>query len=321
MQKVVKILIPIILVLSLIVGITFIVIKYDKHVREIEGMKVTLIGGSNLKEKENVNSMGYFIRTRNGKTIIIDGGREFDYDEIKYYIDKYSNGKVDYWILTHGHLDHVDAFLKLVKEDDSFVIENLYYSLLEDEWYEKYDKRGYESTHSVLEELDNDKILNHTNCEKNQVIEMDNIRCDIIRIARPEITIGDSGNEASMVFKLTATDVDKSMIFFGDAKLEVSKEILEKPELLKADAVQMAHHGQSGVSKEVYDAVNPKVCFFNCPEWLWNNDSGEGYDSGKWKTLIVRSWMEEKNTINYKSFEGDQTIHFCRDGLIKLNEN
>ena len=50
MQKVVKILIPIILVLSLIVGITFIVIKYDKHVREIEGMKVTLIGGSNLKE-------------------------------------------------------------------------------------------------------------------------------------------------------------------------------------------------------------------------------------------------------------------------------
>ena len=80
MQKVVKILIPIILVLSLIVGITFIVIKYDKHVREIEGMKVTLIGGSNLKEKENVNSMGYFIRTRNGKTIIIDGGREFDYD-------------------------------------------------------------------------------------------------------------------------------------------------------------------------------------------------------------------------------------------------
>lgn len=65
MKKVIKILIPIVLIL--IVAIMFIVIKYDKYVREIEGMKVTLIGGSNLKEKENVNSMDILLEQETGK--------------------------------------------------------------------------------------------------------------------------------------------------------------------------------------------------------------------------------------------------------------
>ena len=88
--------------------------------------------------------MGYFIRTRNGKTIFIDGGRDFDYDDVKYYIDTYCNGTVDYWFLSHGHSDHVNAFVKLINEDNSFVVKNVYHSLLSDEWYKEYDKRGYE---------------------------------------------------------------------------------------------------------------------------------------------------------------------------------
>lgn len=44
---------------------------------------------------------------------------------------------------------------------------------------------------------------------------------------------------------------------------------------LRANAIQMSHHGQNGVTKDVYDAISPEVCFYNCPEWLWNNDNGE----------------------------------------------
>ena len=50
---------------------------------------------------------------------------------------------------------------------------------------------------------------------------------EILRVANPEITDGDNGNEASMVFKLTAKDVNKSMIFLGDAMQKASPEILE----------------------------------------------------------------------------------------------
>ena len=95
--------------------------------------------------------MGYLIITRTGKTIIIDGGRDVDSDEIKTYIDKYSGGVVNHWIITHGHSDHVGAFVKLMNEDNTFVVENVYYSLLSDEWYKENDSRGYESEHALLE--------------------------------------------------------------------------------------------------------------------------------------------------------------------------
>ena len=312
------------IVAILIIFIPFISIgtyMYTEHVKEIEGMKVTMIGASNMKDKENVNSMGYFIRTRNGKTIFIDGGRDFDYDDVKYYIDTYCNGTVDYWFLSHGHSDHVNAFVKLINEDNSFVVKNVYHSLLSDEWYKEYDKRGYESSHALIESLKDEQILNVVNCKKNQIIEIDNVKCEILRIADPAITNTDNGNDASMVFKFTATDVNKSIIFLGDGLKNVSKEVLENPESLKSDAVQMAHHGQNGVTQEVYQAINPDVCFFNCPEWLWNNDNGGGYNSGSWQTVTVRDWMSEMNTTNYAAYEGDQTFHFNRNGVLKLEGN
>lgn len=292
-------------------------LAYEKS---IEGMKVTILGGSNMEDKGNINSMGYFIRTKNNELIFIDGGRDIDSDLVMLYINKYGNGKVDHWFITHAHTDHVGALCNLLVQENNLEIENLYCSLLSDEWYKKYDERGYESEHAMLERLSSSKIKNVIDCQEGQVINIDNVRCDIIRTANPEITNSDNGNETSMIFKITAEDVNKSMIFLGDAFLRISEELLKTPEKLKADSVQMAHHGQNGVTKEVYDAIDPEVCFYNCPKWLWNNDNGGGENSGPWKTLIVRNeWMKDV-TQNYVAYEGDQTVRFTSDGIIKIEE-
>ena len=62
---------------------------------------------------------------------------------------------------------------------------------------------------------------------------------------------------------------------------------------MKADYVQMAHHGQHGVTKEFYEAVAPTGCFWCAPDWLWNNDAGLGYNTHCFKTVEVQGWMEE----------------------------
>lgn len=288
---------------------------------EFDGMQVTVLGGSNMVDKGNINSMGYIIRNRRGELIIVDGGQDIDTDLVYSYIEKYGNGKVDYWYLTHAHLDHIGALIKLLNENYNIEIENLYYHFLDLEWYEKNDKRGYETEKAMIESLSNPKIKNKIECAKDQVIQMDNIRCDIIRIANPEITNSDNGNEVSMTFKFTAEDVDKSIIFLGDSMTKASKELLEVSDKLKADAVQMAHHGQSGVTKEVYNAIAPKICLFNCPKWLYENDNGEGVNSGKWKSLEVRAWLEEMGCTNVVAYEGDQTLHFAKDGIYKCVVN
>lgn len=286
-----------------------------------KGMKVTLIGGSNMENKGNINSMGYFILTGNNELIFIDGGRDIDGELVKFYIDKYGNGKVDHWFITHPHTDHVGALLKLLAEENNLEIENIYYAFLEDEWYKENDKRGYDTAHEMLEKINSSKIKNKIECKKGQVFRFDNIKVDIIRIPNPKIINSDNGNDASMTFKFTTTDTNKSLIFLGDSYVYASEELLEEnAEILKADAVQLSHHGQNGCLKEVYDAISPQIAFFNCPKYLYDNDNGGGYNSGNWQTPKVREWMEELEVDSYKAFEGSQTFEFTKDGIVKIEE-
>lgn len=56
---------------------------------------------------------------------------------------------------------------------------------------------------------------------------------------------------------------------------------------------QMSHHGHSGVSEAFYRPVAPKICLDTAPDWLWDNDQGDGLGSGPWKTMVTRGWMEK----------------------------
>lgn len=280
----------------------------------IDSLETTILGGSTMKESANAQACGYVMKTKNGELIIVDGGNDIDAELVLSYIEKIGNGTVDHWFVTHPHSDHVGALLELI-ENENIIIENLYYSFNSLEWYQKYDDRGFATEEKMIQALESSKIKNKISCTKNQEFYIDNIQCDILRIANPEITTSDNGNDSSMVFKMTATDVNKSILFLGDAYYYSSIELLENPEKLKADVVQMSHHGQNGVSKEVYEAIHPEICMFNAPEWLYNNDSGMGYNTGFWHSIEVREWMEEMGAQNIVAFEGDRTIRFTKNGI------
>ncbi len=323
MKKTVKILIFLVIAIA-ITMITFMKVHTkdnEEIIDEQSGMRITLVAGVAIPENGDRNSNSYLIRTKNDKLIVVDGGEIGDADFLLEYIMKYGNGKVDYWYITHPHSDHVGALCELLgRENSNIQVENLYYSFNELKWYEEYDKRGYESEKLMYETLESPKIINKVSCEKNQIIDMDNIKCEIIRIANPEVTKSDNGNDSSMVFKMTAIDVDKSIIFLGDGFNFTSKELLEEPEKLKSYAVQMAHHGQNGVTKEVYDVISPKLCFFNAPKWLYDNDNGGGYNSGKWKSIITRGWVEEYEADSICAFEGDKVIRLTKEGYEIIEE-
>ena len=221
----------IIIVIVIMISIILLVIGIKKWDKSVQGMKVTMIGGSNMVDKGNTNSCGFVIRTRNNELIIVDGGRDIDYEYISSYITRWGNGKINHWYITHPHTDHVGALLQVL-EKDNVEIENLYYSFNDLEWYKQYDERGFETEEAMINALNNPKIKNKIECTKGQIIEMDNIKCEIIRIANPKVTYSDNGNDSSMVFKMTATDVEKDIIFFGDAFLATSEELLKEPEKL-----------------------------------------------------------------------------------------
>ena len=110
---------------------------------------------------------------------------------------------------------------------------------------------------------------------------------------------------------MKVTDSKKSVLFLGDLGVEGGEKLLKNisGEKLRADYVQMAHHGQNGVSKAFYEVVQPKYCLWPTPRWLWDNDNGGGKGSGPWQTLEVRKWMAEL---------GVEKHYVSADGLYRL---
>ena len=113
-------------------------------------------------------------------------------------------------------------------------------------------------------------------------------------------------NPSSVVYRVETRG--KSILFLGDMDWRAEEKILrEFPEELKCPVIQMAHHGQQGVSEEFYRHIRPEICLWPTPEWLWNNDIGGGYGTGPYKTLETRAWMEKLGTVNYH-FEDKVTV-------------
>ena len=77
------------------------------------------------------------------------------------------------------------------------------------------------------------------------------------------------------------------ILFSGDAYIDQGNQLLEMyGENLKSDIVQMSHHGQNGVTEEVYRAIMPKLCLWPAPDWVFDNWNGN------LNTFETRKWME-----------------------------
>jgi hypothetical protein len=116
-------------------------------------------------------------------------------------------------------------------------------------------------------------------------------------------------NDTSIVVQVCFPN-GKTALFLGDLG-EHSGDVLAEMygEDLRSDIVQMAHHGQQGTGKNVYELVNPSVCLWPTPDWLWTNDSGKGYNSGPWETFETREWMESLGVkLHGREFDGDVLV-------------
>lgn len=292
-EKIVSILAILLCIIAVIVSIVRI---SNEHTIEL----------TQLSDHSTRQMMGYILKTKNNKIIVVDGGTIDDTENLIKQINKHG-GKVDAWFLTHLHDDHLGAFSNIAN-DKQIQIEKIYCSFNEYSWYEENELARAEFSKQILEILKQDNIKDKVEeVSLNQDINIDDVKIEILGIKNPEIT-ENAGNEQSMVVKF---DTGKTtFLVLGDTGIKSSEKLLNtQKEKLKSDIVQMAHHGQSGATKELYEQINPTICMWPTPEWLWNNDSGEGKGSGTWKTLETRQWMEElKVKKNYVEKDGDITI-------------
>jgi hypothetical protein len=89
-----------------------------------------------------------------------------------------------------------------------------------------------------------------------------------------------------MVFRVEVGG--QTLLFLGDAHISQGNQLVAKyGDDLKSDFVQMSHHGQGGVSKEVYGVIAPTVCLWPSADWVFDNWNGN------LSTFQTREWMIE----------------------------
>lgn len=268
--------------------------------------------------------MAFVIVTQKNNVIIIDGGRPADMEQLKQYV---GGRHISAWILTHAHEDHIGGFVSEFCENGGrdFDIEKVYYNFPPLEWLDKTNVQDYEYFKTEVQEMlpafHEVLPLFHEKTHivtKGEAIVVDEVKIDFLYTYHEGLT-SNPLNDSSLVFKLTAPN--KSVLFLGDLGPEGGDELYwESRHLLKADIVQMAHHGHMNCGMEVYAAIQPEICLWCCPDWLYNEpevpDYLADYERAKrmgrtrmYGTAVTRKWMEQL---------GVKTHYVTKDGTHRI---
>ena len=265
-----------------------------------------------LPNQSGTQMESYLLLTDSDQLVVIDGGMKHDADYLlKKIREIHPDGRVDYWLFTHIHLDHAHALATILNRyPDVLKIGQVYCDFPPLAWIERVEPSSYDVSAEILEALG--KLPNVAKMPKGEPLRLGSVEItalndlDDLDLERPGTVI----NDTSILYRVKTPET--TLLFLGDLEPRGQEALVGKlpPEAFRADVVQMAHHGQNGVTRDFYDLVRPTVCLWCAPDWLWdNNPPGQGSDTGPWKTVQTRAWMNEM---------GVRKHYIIKDGLIRL---
>ena len=260
-----------------------------------------------LGSTTGAQNLSIVIKSPNGKLIVVDGGWEADADKLSSLILQ-QGGKVDAWLITHPHEDHVGALCAILNDSARKIkIDNIYSSLATPDWYRQVSPTGAGIADQLLSAFTKLPVGTVTNnVGRGTEINIDDVN---IRVLNNRGVYTYNGvNNSSLVYKIRVSG--QSILILGDLAYDGGKDLIKTCTAaeLKSDIVQMAHHGQQGVDQDAYTLIAPTTCLWPSPAWLWNNDNGGGVGSGPWGTLTTRAWMDALGVKDNRSLK-DGDVH------------
>lgn len=228
--------------------------------------------------------------------IVIDGGWTEDAQYVRDIIALAGN-KVDAWILTHPHQDHVGAFNVIYPDPQGMEIGKVYTVDMAspEECMQVADWDSVEAYKDFLEL----KVEDLQYLYRGDELEICGLQFQVLNAFGEHVKqySGDYLNDGSMMFKVTAKE--QSMLFCGDVGVSVSDYLLEHwYDILQADYLQMGHHGYGGLKDDFYQRVAPQITFFDAPAHMMQDTTGK-YDNPENAKL-----MEDMGSRIYSFIDG-----------------
>jgi len=251
-----------------------------------------------------VNTIGnsYVFKMSNGKIVVMDGGVKEEASYLRGFLAALGN-KVEIWFVSHPHPDHAGALNEILKSPGDIKIGKVCLS----EFSEAFCEFEPDYKAAALEFYDNLRrsgipVLNVT--EAGKIIQVDNTKFKILSVKNEDLIVNPYNNSCMII---RVWDDQKSFLFLADAGREEGDRLLKGPygADLNCDYLQMAHHGQRGVSKNFYRSIKFKACLWPSPSWVYNNDTGKGFNTHTFETVEIRNLIDSIGIKkNYVSCEG-----------------
>ena len=233
----------------------------------------------------DVNQMSFIIRTRDGKLIVVDGGRQGNGRHLVECIEAAAGRKnptVDLWLFTHLHVDHYGAPLEISSNPElrsRIKVKLFCHHLLDEKFYTEISREknpAFAKPRAALLEFGEAFGGRTQSVEAGDIFDVDECRVTVIRVPGAENRELMNMNDTSVVYRLDCGG-RPSVLFLGDSEW-VANGDLEKldPALLHADIVQVGHHGCGNVSKEIYRRTGARIGIFQLSNHFWYSDKGDG---------------------------------------------
>lgn len=248
-----------------------------------------------------------FVKSSDGKTVVIDGGVEEDAEHL-YNVIRENGGYVDAWVITHPQTDHVGGLYAMIRDHKNDIdIRNIYYRFFEYEWYEKEDPEEIGMLYHLMEafgQMPQEKL--HSDIKRNEVITLSD-KLSIRVMNDPKKSEGPFAvNSSGMMYDIAVDG--KHLIILGDMGEIIGNEHYSEGVLenLVCDYLQLSHHGQNGVGETFYRVCNPENCIWSTTENIYNAARG---NSMGYLTWLTREWISRMNVKkNYTTLNDDIVI-------------
>jgi hypothetical protein len=268
------------------------------------GASITMIKG-----EQSGQQISIVIESNDGSLIVVDGGLKTNAPYLAKYI-KDRGGKVAAWLLTHPHEDHVGALAVILEQQkkeghpDYYNIDpgQIYYGFAPLAFYEQYEPaHRIPMMKEIMEDLAQyDSAKRHESSPAGTSFTYGNVAVEVLNT--PYSIPIDSGNNSSVCYMITING--KKLLITGDLPYEAAGKLMEErgADKLKADIVQMAHHGQHGGSFAFYSAVHPRYALWPSSQELWNKRKDAfTEDQESYTVALTKFWMNklgvEKNFV------------------------
>lgn len=219
--------------------------------------------------------MMYAIQLADGKFIVIDGGvygLEDTWRLHDYLVEKTPEGKkptIACWMYTHPDPDHIQLATEFpAKYAEEIEIESFAYNFSSDSFVTAGNQNDATIIAAFQTLIKNDKTYypdaTHYQIHAGQTYYFKGVEIEILITSeefypnQPQVW-----NDTSAAWRMKF-DNGQTVMFLGDCQAVLCQQLEDTyGDYMKSDMLQLAHHGLIGGDLELYQLIDPDICFWS----------------------------------------------------------